>query len=235
MQTQPITSPEDPASIIEGCLKTNRQQLSGFGGNPIVERVMLKEALNPIHVAISLEGEPTLYPMLGELVQEFKDRDFKSVFIVTNGTNPEILKKLSCEPTQLYVSLCAPDEETYKKTCRPKISNAWERVLESIELLNSFNCPTVLRHTLVPKLNMHSPEKYARLTELGNATYIEPKGAMSVGSARERFGYDEMAWFKDIKRFGEEIAESSSYHVVDEHEFSNIVLLSGFEKPIRLY
>lgn len=234
-QTQSITTPEDPASIIEGCIDTHRQQLSGFGGNPIVDRDMLKEALNPIHAAISLEGEPTLYPILGELVQEYKSKRFKSVFIVTNGTKPDVLRNLSCEPTQLYVSLCAPDEETYKKTCKPMMAKAWESVLESIELLDSFNCPTVLRHTLVPKLNMHSPEEYGRLAELGNVTYIEPKGAMSVGSARERFGYDEMAWFNEIKRFGDEIAESSSYHLVDEHVFSNIVLLSRLEKPIRLY
>jgi len=234
-QTQPIENPEDPASIVEECLEAHRRQLSGFGGNPKVDHNMLKEAFSPIHAAISLEGEPALYPMLGELVQEFKERGFKSVFIVTNGTKPEILKNLSCEPTQLYVSLCAPDAETYTKTCRPMILNAWESVLETIELLNSFKCPTVLRHTLVPTFNMHSPEKYGRLAELGNVTYIEPKGAMSVGSARERFGYDEMAWFKDIQRFAGEIAKSSSYHVVDEHEFSNIVLLSRLENPIKLY
>jgi tRNA wybutosine-synthesizing protein 1 len=234
-QTQPIENPEDPESIVEGCIEAHRRQLSGFGGNPEVNRDLLEEAIKPIHAAISLEGEPTLYPMLGELVQEFKDKGFKSVFIVTNGTKPEILKNLGCEPTQLYVSLCAPDEETYKETCRPMIKNAWESVLESVELLDSFKCPTVLRHTLVPKLNMHSPEEYGKLAELGNVTYIEPKGAMSVGRARERFGYDEMAWFNDVKKFGEEIAESSSYHVMDEYVFSNIVLLSRLEKPIRLY
>jgi tRNA wybutosine-synthesizing protein 1 len=234
-QTQPILTPDDPASIVEGCIEVHRQQLSGFGGNPIVDRGMLNGALNPIHAAISLEGEPTLYPILGELVQEYRSRGFKSVFIVTNGTMPDVLESLCCEPTQLYVSLCAPDEKTYKRTCRPMMGKAWERVLESIELLDSFNCPTVLRHTLVPKLNMHSPEEYGRLAGLGNVTYIEPKGAMSVGSARERFGYDEMAWFKDIKRFGEEIAESSSYQVIDEHVFSNIVLLSRLRKSVSLY
>jgi wyosine [tRNA(Phe)-imidazoG37] synthetase (radical SAM superfamily) len=113
--------------------------------------------------------------------------------------------------------------------------HGWENVLESIELLDSFNCPTVLRHTLVPSMNMHSPEKYARIAERGNVTYIEPKGAMSVGSARMRFGYDEMAWFDDVKRFAVEIAESSGYNIVDEHRFSNIVLLSRLERPILLY
>ena len=111
---------------------------------------MYKESLDPVHAAISLEGEPTLYPLLGELVEAYKDRGFKSVFIVTNGTKPKLLENLSCEPSQLYVSLCAPDEETYEKTCRPMVSGAWDKLLETIELLDSFSCPTVLRHTLFP-------------------------------------------------------------------------------------
>jgi tRNA wybutosine-synthesizing protein 1 len=234
-QTQSIESPENPDKIIDGCIEQHRKLIYGFGGNKKVSKNMLKEAMNPMHAAISLEGEPTLYPYLGELVQAYIDRGFKSVFIVTNGTKPEVLSNLSCEPSQLYVSLCAPDEDTYKKTCRPMISNAWEKVLESVELLDSFNCPTVLRHTLVPKLNMHSPEKYGRLAELGNVTYMEPKGAMSVGAARDRFRYDEMAWFEDVYDFACEIADACSYKIIDEHRFSNIVLLSTLDKPLQLY
>ena len=234
-QTQPIENPDNPDSIIDACLYNHRKLIYGFGGNPRVEPGMYKEALDPVHAAISLEGEPTLYPRLGELVEAYKSRGFKSVFIVTNGTKPEELKSLSCEPTQLYISLCAPDEETYEKTCRPMVPNAWEKVLETIELLDSFSCPTVLRNTLVPKLNMHSPEKYGKLAELGNVTYMEPKAAMSVGAARERFGYSDMAWFSQIQGFAKEIADSCSYNVIDEHRFSNIVLLSRLEKPIRIY
>ena len=234
-QTGFIDDPEDPDSIIDGCIEAHRKLLYGFGGNPRVDPEMYEEALDPVHAAISLEGEPTLYPLLGELVEAYKDHGFKSVFIVTNGTRPDVLENLSCEPTQLYVSLCAPDEETYLKTCRPMMEDAWNKVMETIELLDSFSCPTVLRNTLVPKLNMHSPEKYGELAELGNVTYIEPKAAMSVGGARERFGYDEMAWFSEIQEFAASVAESCSYNVIDEHQFSNIVLLSRLEKAIRLY
>ena len=63
--------------------------------------------MNPVHAAISLEGEPTLYDRLGDLVTSFKEHGFRSVFIVTNGTNPEALRNLGTEPSQLYVSLCA--------------------------------------------------------------------------------------------------------------------------------
>jgi tRNA wybutosine-synthesizing protein 1 len=196
---------------------------------------MLRQANQPLHAAISLEGEPTLYPRLGELIEAFYDNDFKSVFIVTNGLDPQSLSKLSPEPTQLYVSVCAPDEETYLRTCRPLIPDGWSRLRESLELLRSFSCPTVLRHTLVPKLNMHNPGGYAKLAEVSNVTYIEPKAAMSVGNARKRFGYDEMAWHKDIRAFAEELSAESGYTIIDEQSLSSIVLLSRLKKAIQLF
>jgi tRNA wybutosine-synthesizing protein 1 len=234
-QTRTVQSPEDPDSIIEGCIREHRRAMHGFGGNPNVSEELYKESLNPVHVAISLEGEPTLYPLLGELVEAFYDHGFKSVFIVTNGTQPEALQNLSTEPTQLYVSLCAPDESTYKAACRPMVPGAWEQVLETLDLLNSFSCPTVVRNTLIPELNMNNIEGYACLVDKSNATYIEPKAAMSVGAARTRFGYDKMAWFREIQEFARELADASSYDIIDEHDRSNIVLLSRLSEPIKLY
>jgi wyosine [tRNA(Phe)-imidazoG37] synthetase (radical SAM superfamily) len=82
---------------------------------------------------------------------------------------------------------------------------------------------------------MIRPEKYVKLAEKSSATYMEPKAAMSVGAARDRFGYEEMAWFKDIKEFAVRMAEAGSYKIIDEHRWSNIVLLSRLESPIQLY
>ncbi len=234
-QVSPIAHGDDPETIVEGCIKVHRDLIYGYGGSPDVLKGMLGEALSPIHAAISLEGEPTLYPKLGELVEAFHVKGFKTVFIVTNGTRPEVLKELTKEPSQLYVSVCAPDEETYRETCRPMIPGAWGKLMETLDLLQSFSCPTVLRHTLVPKLNMRNVEGYARLAERSNATYIEPKAAMSVGAARGRFGYDEMAWHSEIRRFAEELSRTSGYKVIDEQSISSVVLLSRMERPIRLY
>ncbi len=234
-QTLSIQDPEDPETIIQGSLKAHLRAITGFGGNPNIPEQMLREATEPLHAAISLEGEPTLYPRLGELVEGFYSHGFKTVFIVTNGTQPHVLENLGAEPSQLYVSACAPDRETYHKTCRPMIPDAWERLHETLELLESFSCPTVLRHTLVPRLNMHNPEGYAKLAELSNATYLEAKAAMSVGSARSRFSYDEMAWHRDIRAFAEELANASGYNILDEEPLSSIVLLSRLEKPIKLF
>jgi len=234
-QISAIENSDDPDTIIDGCLYYHRKLIYGFGGNPTIKQKLLREALNPIHAAISLEGEPTLYNRLGDLVYAYKKRGFKTVFIVTNGTNPDALKNLSEEPSQLYVSVCAPDEETYKNTCRPMIQKGWERLNETLELLKSFKCPTVLRFTLVPKLNIHSPDKYAKLVEKANPTYQEPKAAMSVGYARKRFPYREMAYHGDIRVFAAKLAEHSGYNIIDEQWQSSIVLLSRLKKPIKLY
>jgi tRNA wybutosine-synthesizing protein 1 len=234
-QTQPIKGGDDPDMIVEGAIAAHRRLIYGWGGNSKVTEQYLKEALDPVHAAISLEGEPTLYNNLGDLVRSFKSHGFRTVFIVTNGTDPEALRNLGTEPSQLYVSLCAPDEETYKATCRPMAHGAWGRVMETLDLLKSFRCPTVIRHTLVPKLNMGNIHGYAELAERAEPTYIEPKGAMSVGFARRRFAYEEMASHEEIRAFGAKLAEETGYKIIDEQYESNIVLLSRLEKPINLY
>lgn len=231
----PESESEEPQAIVEGCIQAHRKAISGFGGNPNVYEKMLQEAGTPIHAAISLEGEPTLYSRLGELVEAFYERGFKSVFIVTNGLKPKALAKLEVEPSQLYVSVCAPDEETYNSTCRPLIKDGWKNLMESLELLRSLSCPTVLRHTLVPKLNMHNPHGYAKLAEVSDVTYVEPKAAMSVGYARKRFGYEEMARHEDIREFAEALAHESSYNILDEQPLSSIVLLSKLSEPRKLF
>lgn len=234
-QTKPIEGGEDTDTIVEGAVAAHRKLIYGWGGNPKVSVQYLKEALAPVHAAISLEGEPTLYDRLDDLVSSFKTHGFRSVFIVTNGTNPDALKNLDTEPSQLYLSLCAPDEEIYENTCRPMLPGSWERVMETLDLLQSFKCPTVIRQTLVPKLNMGNIKGYAELVKRAEPTYVEPKGAMSVGFARRRFAYEEMASYKEIRAFGTKLAEETGYSLIDEQYESNIVLLSHLKKPINLY
>ncbi len=234
-QTQPIRGGDDPDAIVEGAIAAHRKLIYGWGGNENVTEQYLREALDPVHAAISLEGEPTLYDCLSDLVASFKAHGFRSVFIVTNGTKPEALANLGTEPSQLYISLCAPDEETYERTCRPMVPGAWGRVKETLELLRSFRCPTVIRQTLVPKLNMNNIPGYAKLVLSAEPTYIEPKGAMSVGFARRRFAYEDMANFKDIKAFSAKLSEETGYAAIDEQYESNIVLLSRLKRAINLY
>ena len=225
---------DDPQKIVLNGILAQREILSGYKGNPKVDKKMLEEAFRPVHAAISLVGEPTLYPKIGELIEEFFKHDFKSIFLVTNGTQPKVLETLSHEPSQLYVSLSAPDEETYKKLCRPKIKDGWQKIMKSLEILKSFSCPTVIRITLVKGWNLKSPNKYAKIITKADPTYVEPKAFMSLGGSLFRLPRDAMPTFKDIMDFSKELQISSGYKIIDSVDVSRIALLSKLEKPIKL-
>ena len=224
---------DDPEEIIEGCVQAQLKILSGYKGNPKTNRAKYEEALTPKHAAISLSGEPTLYPSLSELIGGFRKRGF-TTFLVTNGTVPEALSQLSEEPTQLYISVCAPDEETFLRTCRPQIPAAWKKLDETFSLLPSFKCPTVTRLTLVRHVNLKRPDLYARLIERANPTYVEPKAYMHVGFSRMRLGFENMPTHREIREFAVELAKETGYNIIDEAPESRVVLLSRLEKPIKL-
>ena len=224
---------DDPEEIVEASVKTQLKLLTGYKGNPSANKFKVRESLRPKHVAISLAGEPTLYPHLGELIKSFKKRGF-TTFLVSNGTVPEALTKLGEEPTQLYISLCAYDEKSFQKTCRPQTSKAWEKLNQTLAILPSFKCPTVLRLTLARHLNLEHPELYARLIEKANPTYIEPKAYMYVGFSRLRLSFENMPSHEEIRNFADNLAKETGYSILDEAKESRVVLLSKLEKAIRL-
>ena len=116
---------DHPEDIVEGCMKAQDAILTGYGGNLKTDKRKFKEALTPKHVAISLTGEPTLYEYINDLLRVFHEKDF-TTFLVSNGTMPSVLKVLTEEPTQLYISVCAPNVETYKHVCRPDFKRLGE-------------------------------------------------------------------------------------------------------------
>ncbi len=224
---------DNPEEIVEGCIRAQLKILSGYKGNPKTNHEKYREALTPKHVAISLAGEPTLYPRLGDLIRGFRKRGF-TTFLVTNGTVPEALSKLSEEPTQLYVSVCAPDEKTFSAACRPQVRGAWKKLTETLALLPSFRCPTVTRLTLARYLNLKRPDLYAQLIGKAGPTYVEPKAYMHVGFSRQRLGFENMPSHREIREFAEDLAEKLNYKILDEAPESRVVLLSHLEKPINL-
>ncbi len=214
---------DEPSEIVDACIKAHKELLQGFKGNPRVSRKLFEEAMRPKHMTLSLAGEPLLYPKVSELISEIKSRGM-TCFVVTNGTLPEVLKTME-EPTQLYITLPAPDEETYKKTCRPLISDGWKRINESLSLLASFSCNTVIRLTLVKNLNFIRPEAYAKLIARYEPKFVEVKSFMSVGFARKRLPYEAMPLHEEIVEFARIIARESGYKLVDESRESRVALL----------
>jgi len=214
---------DEPAEILDGAISEQRKLLSGFGGNPDVDKQKFEEAQKPKHCAISLAGEPTLYPKINELIEECGRRGMTS-FLVTNGMHPEALERL-VEPTQLYISVVAPNPETYKTICQPHLQNGWTRLNNSLELMPSFKCRKVIRLTLVKGLNLKDAPGYAKLVEKAKSDFVEVKAYMHVGFARARLDMENMPLHQEIRAFAEELAQETGYSISDESEQSRVLLL----------
>lgn len=214
-----------PPRMLDELTEARRKLLMGFGGNADVDQNRLKEALIPSNVAISLAGEPTEYPMMGELLEECHKRNLVT-FLVTNGSRPDKLSSLKVEPTQLYLSLCAPDEETFGRVYNPTASGGWPRLMESLAILNSFSCRKVVRLTLVKGLNMKDAEKYARLIRKANPDFVEVKGYMHIGESTGRLPREAMPAHSEVLEFAGKIASETGYEIKADAEESRVVLLS---------
>ncbi|MEN2999784.1 MAG: 4-demethylwyosine synthase TYW1 [Acidilobaceae archaeon] len=226
---------DDPKELVDGLIKEHRRLMSGYKGMPGIDPRMVEEAFNPVHVTMSLTGEPTLYPMLGDLIKEIHRRGM-TTFVVTRGVRPDVLGNLEEEPSQLYVSLEAWDKRSYDYFTRPLVPRAWELTLESLEMLPSFTSPTAIRITLVKGFNdtEEALRGFAKLVDLARPTYVEIKSYMWLGTSRQRLSKEDQAPFDYLKKVSMRLSELTGYPLIGESVVSRVALLSSIPEPIRL-
>ncbi len=216
---------DDPKDIVDGCIFEHVKLLMGFQGNAQTNKKRIRDMKIPLHFAISLTGEPTMYPRLPELIDEIKKRGM-SAYLVTNGSFPEMIKALKGhEPTQFYLTLAAPNKEMFDKTTNPLTKLAWERFNESLQLMKDLNCRRVLRLTLTKGHNMYNPEEYGRFIKNLYFDFVECKGYVHVGYAMQRNTKDNMPNHDEIKEFSEKVAKAAGIKYIDEKPESSVVLL----------
>lgn len=230
---------DSPKAIIDGCIQAQRKMLTGFKGNKKTDMKKWKEAQEPRQFAISLSGEPTIYPKLAEMIIELRKRKITG-FLVTNGLVPDRileLKRKKALPTQFYVSLNYPNEDIFRKITRNKARDAWKKLMKTLELVKKLKTRTVVRINLIRKLNMDDkfiPE-YSKLIKKANPMFIEIKGYMSVGYARQRLGYDRMPLHSEIVDFSKKLAKNlKGYKILDEKNESRVVLLGRSKRGMKI-
>ena len=216
---------DDPDTIIDGCIREQQTLLSGFGGNDKVIADKLDEAQEPMHFAISLTGEPTIYPKLNELIRKLHDRG-KTTFVVSNGQLPEQIKDIE-PPTQLYLSVVAVSLKKKKKNDNTVYAKQCERLKQTPENQGELKgkTRTTLRLTLIKGMNMEDPEGWARLIKKADPLFVEVKAYMFVGSSRLRLSIENMPRHHEVRAFADEICRLSGYNAIDEKEESRVVLL----------
>jgi len=229
----------EPEQIISKLMGERRKLIMGYYGDSRNEKQKLDESLLPAHYAISLSGEPTMYPKLPELIKYLnKLPDTKSIFLVTNGQEPDMLQKLQDEdalPTQLYLSTNAADYESFLKINRPKYDDSWKRWNRSLMMLSELDTRTVLRITLIRNYNDKKEmiPAFAAMLRDSSPNFVEIKSYMHIGRSTNRLEHENMLDMDEVRSFSSELAKQSRiFSVMDESYISRIVVLQNQDRFI---
>jgi len=236
MPEDKVAEPED---IVANLMEERRKLIMGHYGDPKQDKKKLDESLLPSHYAISLSGEPTMYPKLPQLIKYLKTLpETKSIFLVTNGQEPAMLQRLQDEgalPTQLYLSTNAPNEKIFQLVNKPRYKDSWERWNASLKMLSKMDTRTVLRVTLIKDYNSDREliPKYAEMFKQANPHFVELKSYMHVGRSTNRLEYSNSLDMDEVRHFASELANKSEvFSVMDESVMSRIVVLQNQERFI---
>jgi len=232
----------EPEQILKKLMGERKRLIDGFYGDSRNDNQRLDESLLPTHYAISLSGEPTMYPKLPELIKYLKSLEAtKSIFLVTNGQEPDMIQKLQDEdalPTQLYLSTNAADYESFIKINKPKYDDSWERWNRTLDMLKNLDTRTVLRITLIRDYNDQKEmiPVFADMFRKASPHFIEIKSYMHIGRSTNRLEHDNMLEMHEVKKFSEQIAKQSKiFSVMDESLVSRISILQNNERFIDRY
>lgn len=222
-------SMDPPDMIVAEAVGQHKKMIREARGIPGVKKERFEEAMTVKHCALSLVGEPIMYPRINELVSELHKRQI-STFLVTNAQFPEAIHSLS-PVTQLYVSVDAGTKETLKAVDRPLFADFWERYLDSLRALREKKQRTVYRLTLVKDHNMADSADYARLVALGEPDFIEIKSVTFCGESKaSNLSIGNTPWHEEVRNFAEAMLSaeglSSNYELACEHQHSCIVLIA---------
>ncbi|AJU25680.1 Tyw1p [Saccharomyces cerevisiae YJM189] len=224
---------DEPEYILENALKGHYSMIKQMRGVPGVIAERFAKAFEVRHCALSLVGEPILYPHINKFIQLLHQKGITS-FLVCNAQHPEALRNI-VKVTQLYVSIDAPTKTELKKVDRPLYKDFWERMVECLEILKTVqnHQRTVFRLTLVKGFNMGDVSAYADLVQRGLPGFIEVKGATFSGSSDGNGNpltmqnipfYEECVKF--VKAFTTELQRRGlHYDLAAEHAHSNCLLI----------
>ena len=236
MEPENVAEPKD---IMEKLMGERKKLIMGHYGDSRSDKQRLDESLKPSHYAISLSGEPTMYPKLPELIKYLKSlQETKSIFLVTNGQEPDMIQRLKDEdalPTQLYLSTNAADYESFLRINKPKYDDSWQRWNKTLQMLKELDTRTVLRITLIRGYNDQNEmiPAFAQMLKESSPHFVEIKSYMHVGRSTNRLERENMLEMEEVKNFSKEIVKQGKiFSMMDESYVSRIVILQNIERNI---
>nr|XP_054108436.1 S-adenosyl-L-methionine-dependent tRNA 4-demethylwyosine synthase TYW1 isoform X9 [Callithrix jacchus] len=217
---------DQPEMILKEAIENHQNMIKQFKGVPGVKAERFEEGMAVKHCALSLVGEPIMYPEINSFLKLLHQRRISS-FLVTNAQFPAEIRNLK-PVTQLYVSVDASTKESLKKIDRPLFKDFWQRFLDSLKALAAKQQRTVYRLTLVKAWNVDELQAYAQLVSLGNPDFIEVKGVTYCGeSSASSLTMAHVPWHEEVVQFVLELVDLiPDYEIACEHEHSNCLLIA---------
>ena len=236
MEPENVAEPKD---VMTKLMEERKKLIMGHYGDSRSDKQRLDESLKPSHYAISLSGEPTMYPKLPELIKYLKSlEETKSIFLVTNGQEPDMIQRLKDEnalPTQLYLSTNAADYKSFLRINKPKYDDSWQRWNKTLHMLKDLDTRTVLRITLIRDYNDKKEmiPAFTKMLEESSPHFVEIKSYMHVGRSTNRLEHETMLEMEEVKNFSKEIVKQGKiFSIMDESYVSRIVILQNNERRI---
>jgi tRNA wybutosine-synthesizing protein 1 len=226
---------DEPEFIVREAIAQHCRMVNVLKGMEGVLPNRLQEAYTVRHCALSLVGEPIMYPKINELTKLLHERRI-STFLVTNAQFPEAIASLH-PVTQLYVSIDAATKETLQAIDRPLFADFWQRFLASLDAIRERKQRTVYRLTLVKNRNTKELDAYAELVKRGQPDLIEVKGVTWCGeSPGSDLTMADVPWHTDVREFCEELTKRigvETYGLACEHAHSCCVLIARKDTCLR--
>ena len=218
---------DPPKAILDGALQQHDDMVKQMKGVPGVLPERLEQARTVRHCALSLVGEPIMYPHINEFCHLLHQKKISS-FLVTNAQFPEKIAALD-PVTQLYVSIDAGTKESLKAVDRPLFKDFWERFLGCLDAIRDKGQRTVYRLTLVKEWNMNEIDEYVYLIQRGKPDLIEVKAVTYCGkSDGSSLTIQNSPWHTEVRKFCEAIVAKlgDDYGLASEHTHSCTVLVA---------
>jgi tRNA wybutosine-synthesizing protein 1 len=218
---------DEPEFIIEQGVENHLAMIRQMKGVPGVRKERLDDAATIRHCALSLVGEPIMYPHINRFVDLLHARGI-STFLVTNAQFPDRIRDLQ-PVTQLYVSVDASTPEALKAVDRPLFKDYWERFLASLEAIGKKQTRTVYRLTLIKAWNMEEIANYASLIVRGTPEFIEIKGVTFCGASdASSLTMKNVPFHHEVLHFAQELLKyiAEDYEIACEHAHSCMIVIA---------
>eukprot|EP01116_Phalansterium_solitarium_P022283 TRINITY_DN72_c0_g1_i1.p1 TRINITY_DN72_c0_g1~~TRINITY_DN72_c0_g1_i1.p1 ORF type:complete len:748 (+),score=116.68 TRINITY_DN72_c0_g1_i1:114-2357(+) len=221
---------DSPEMLVEGAVANHLKMVKQMKGVPGVVPERFAEASTIKHCALSLVGEPIIYPYINRFIDLLHERNISS-FMVTNAQFPDKIAELK-PVTQLYISVDAATKESLKKIDRPLFSDFWERFMACIdEMREKGTQRTVFRLTLVKSWNTEELENYAQLIRRGMPSFVEIKGMTFCGNSKaSSLRMENVPFHEEVVAFARQLLTLSGldndYELAAVHEHSCCILIA---------